>query len=523
MIMSTILRLLLFLAIFALTALFNIIQIDVRFEEIRYLLGTIASTDEMSNTFGIVARYELIKRRMQYGEENQENYELEARMQALSSQSIQTDTLGQAKYHIVRVPVTLALNGIRYLLGKPIINPKAEDKIFTVLEIGYFYERVRKYTEALKYYDEILGAGQLTPDIRAAILVHKSFCMSMIGRYEQSKKLYEQVINEFPNTEAGILSWKLLDFLNSMETERAVLSEKKISGMEKAKQFYMLMDFRNAIKNYSVFLSDKHDKQSVAEARFYKGRSHEELGETEDALMEYRAVIRMDTTKVWAKQANRRMLMLGEFYEQQKTVAEEARHKLELYQDQVFAKNVEKYAPLVSATKLKGELSSAGASSVYASNDSILNMIDKIGVEEPSPGQREKTLKNEKLNKELLANGTLNSAEIKELNRRQYLAENPYRRPSALKEHIDNYSAELRYLYNKRLRSGVKLSGNMLLEIKIQPSGTVSDVKVLQSNMGDVLFEKSITSTVGKWKFKAVPDSLGDLTINYPFEFYEEQ
>lgn len=523
MIMSTLLRLLLFLAIFALTALFNIIQIDVRFEEIRYLLGTIASTDEISNTFGIVARYELIKRRMQFGEENQENFELEARMQALSSQSILGDSTAQAHYRFLRIPVKWTLNGIRSVLGKPVINPKAEDKIFSVLEIGYFYERVRKYNEALKYYDEILSAGQLTPDIRAAILVHKSFCMSMIGKYDQSKKLYEQVINEFPSTEAGILSWKLLDFLNAMEAERETVATKKVSGTEKAKQFYLLMDFRNAIKNYSVFLGEKHDKTAVAEARFFKGRSHEELGETEDALMEYRAVIRIDTTKNWARQANRRMLMLGEFYEQQKNVAEEARHKLELYQDQVFAKSVEKYASLVERTTLKGELGVPDASPGYASNDSILNMIDKIGVEEPGKEKPDNALENDKINQDLLAKGTLSVAEVKELKRRQYLAENPFRRPSAIKEHIDTYSAELRYLYNKRLRSGVKLAGNMLLEIQIQPNGTIRKVKVIQSNMGDADFEKSITTTIEKWKFRAVADSLGSLTINYPFEFYEEQ
>ena len=36
-------------------------------------------------SLGIVAKYELIKHRMLYGEQNDDNYELEAKMQALTS------------------------------------------------------------------------------------------------------------------------------------------------------------------------------------------------------------------------------------------------------------------------------------------------------------------------------------------------------------------------------------------------------------------------------------------------------
>jgi TonB family protein len=526
--MRTFLRLFLFLLIFAATALFNAGIIDIRFEEIRYLLGTIASTDNISNTFGIVAKYELIKRRMQFGDENVTNYEFEAKMQALTSGDMidpQKKDLGNKIY---RVPVRLVLNGIRMLLGKPLINPKEEDKIFSVLEIGYLWERNRKYAEALKIYDEVLSTAQLTPDVRAAVLVHKAFCFSMLSRYDQSKKIYEEVINLYPNTEAGILSWKLLDFINSMEKERATVEKAHLSGMDKAKQFYLLMDFRNAIKNYSKFLTADQKPAIAAEARFYKGRSHEELGEVEEAMMEYRAVIKRDPTKVWARQANRRMLMLGEFYEQKKTVAEEAKRQLEAYQDQMFIQNVEKYASMVSKSSLKKELTgdNASAESGKGANDSIMALINQIGNLDLAGTEgmnREKKKKLEEMHRELVQQGTLTTAEIKELKRRRFLADNPFRRPSALKEYIDGNSRELRYLYNKRLRSGIKLSGRMLMEIKIQADGRVGSVRVLQSDMGDSEFEQQISKQITGWKFKAVPDSLGDLTVNYPFEFNEEQ
>ncbi|MBN1577886.1 MAG: energy transducer TonB, partial [Chitinispirillaceae bacterium] len=388
--------------------------------------------------------------------------------------------------------------------------------------------RNRKYTEALKIYDEVLATASLNSEIRAAILVHKSFCYSMLSRYDQSKVIYEQVISTYPNTEAGVLSWKLLDFINSMENEREKVQKARISGMEKARQFYLLMDFRNAIRDYSVFLSRKQPVNKEVEARFYKGRSHEELGEIEDALMEYHAIIKKDVSKIWARQANRRMLMLGEFYEQQKSISDEARRQLEAYQDQVFIQNMEKYSSMVSKSTLKGELGKAAASkaTTVAANDSILKLIDQIGSidltgEETRQSAKKKEI--EQMKRELIKNGALSTAELKELQRRQLLADNPFRRPTALKQFIDSNSRELRYLYNKRLRTGIKLSGKMLMEIRITADGSVGDANVVQSNMGDGQFEQSIVTQIQTWKFRAVPDSLGDLTVNYPFEFYEEQ
>jgi TonB family protein len=299
-----------------------------------------------------------------------------------------------------------------------------------------------------------------------------------------------------------------------------------MTEMEKAKQSYLLMDFRSAIKNYSVFLEKDPIVQFQAEARFYKGRAHEELGETDEAIMEYRKVMRIDSSKIWARQANRRMLMLGEFYEQQKQVADEAKKQLEAYQDQMFISKVEKYSSLVSQSSLKGELmkSSSQGNGNNTSNDSIMRLINQIGNLDLSGEQDAKNGEQlEQIRKEMVSNGKLSLTEIKELDRKQNLAQNPYRRPGNLKSAIDENSNELRYIYNKKLRSGTKLSGKMLLEILIKADGNVGNVRILQSNMGDQSFEQDILKRISTWKFKTVPDSLGDLKVNYPFEFYEEQ
>ena len=63
----------------------------------------------------------------------------------------------------------------------------------------------------------------------------------------------------------------------------------------------------------------------------------------------------------------------------------------------------------------------------------------------------------------------------------------------------------------------------MLIEIKIKPSGIVGNARIVRSDLGDQVFEKSVIDRILAWKFQTVPDSVGDLDINYPFEFHEEE
>jgi TonB family protein len=88
---------------------------------------------------------------------------------------------------------------------------------------------------------------------------------------------------------------------------------------------------------------------------------------------------------------------------------------------------------------------------------------------------------------------------------------------------IDEQSSQLRYIYNKRLRKGETLSGRMEMQIRIRADGSVGEARVLRSDLGDSRFENAIAKRVMTWRFKPVPDSLGDLTVNYPFEFTRKE
>jgi len=527
--MNGILRIILVAVVIALAAGFNVGLIDVRLDEIRYLIGKITVDQDITKTFDIVAKYELIKRRMLYGEDDLRNFEIEAKVAALTSGDEDDGQKTSRRKIFYQLPVRWLLNTIRFTLGKEIINPREDDQIVKVLQVGYFWERNRTYAEAIKVYEKVLGMTGINPEIKAAVLVHKAFCHSMLGEYDVSKDIYEQVINLYPNTDAGVLAWKLLDFIESMEKERKDLQNRELSDFDKAKQFYLLMDYRNAIKYISLYLQAARPSDAgVIESRYYKGRSHEELGEIQDATNEYSFIIRNDTQKNWARQANRRMIMLGSFYEQKQQLADEAKKQLAAYQDEAFMNKMEQYTSMVKESSLRRELLGskvAVAEAKSSASDSIMNLINKIGnLDLTGEEARQKQQKQiEEMKKELIDKGVASAADIKEFERMQLLRDNPYRRPTAFKKVVDENAGQLKYIYNKRLRSGARLEGKIEMEIKINPAGAVTAARIMRSNVGDPQFEKDVLDCVQKWSFAPVPDSLGTLTVNYPFEFSEEQ
>jgi TonB family protein len=347
----------------------------------------------------------------------------------------------------------------------------------------------------------------------------------MMSEYETSKTIYERIINQYPETDAGILSWKLLDFLTGMEKRREQVAAQRLSEFDRAKQYYLLMDYRNSIKHFSQFFQSNPRSSRASEARYFKGRAHEELGEIEEATMEYNRVIRNKRAGKWAREANRRMLMLGEFYEQKQQMAQEARKRLEAYQDNFFMNRIEQLSEMVSENSLRAELlqeSSRKPGAKAMADEEIMSLINSIG-ELDLTGEKEQEERRKELERELIERGNLSKAEVQELKRRRMLNDNPYRRPRALKRVIDGNAGQLRYIYNKRLRRGIKLSGKMIVEMKIQPNGRVEGIEVINSNIGDSSFEKDITEQIEKWRFKPVDESLGEMTLRYPFEFYEEE
>jgi protein TonB len=72
-------------------------------------------------------------------------------------------------------------------------------------------------------------------------------------------------------------------------------------------------------------------------------------------------------------------------------------------------------------------------------------------------------------------------------------------------------------LYNRALRKNPSLSGKVVVELTIAPSGEVTAVKIISSELGDEKLERKLELKIKKFKFSRA--NVAAITITYPIDF----
>ncbi|MCD4701516.1 MAG: TonB family protein [Candidatus Aegiribacteria sp.] len=88
-----------------------------------------------------------------------------------------------------------------------------------------------------------------------------------------------------------------------------------------------------------------------------------------------------------------------------------------------------------------------------------------------------------------------------------------------VREVLASKESSVIFIYNKHLRADPLLSGTVLIEMIIEPSGRVSDVFILNSTTMNPPFDLELASVVETWRFGAVDEDEGPLPVTYPFNF----
>lgn len=83
---------------------------------------------------------------------------------------------------------------------------------------------------------------------------------------------------------------------------------------------------------------------------------------------------------------------------------------------------------------------------------------------------------------------------------------------------VGTYLGQLRYLYNRELRTNPDLEGKLTVSMTISPEGLVTESRVVESTMGNAGFEKAVLARVQKWKFELAVSK--PITVEYPFVFF---
>ncbi len=312
------------LLLFLLFALFfNTNLVRVRVSELNYLLEDASGAQEVLNNSAILGRFELLKRRLEQGESRLENYELEARIQALTAPEKSFSSDSPAALGPLVRPLRAVLNGLRFMMGKGAIHPETEDATLGMLELAYLRERSRSYRQALNEYLRVLPEIAVGTELRATAMLHVAFCDSMLNSMTNARATLTDVISENPGKEQSLVAWKLLDFLDFLQQKRGVGLTGRPTDLDKARRAYLLVDYAASIDLLSEFIVAHEDDPRLAEAFYFRGRSHEELGELGPAIDDYRTVI-SHPAGAWTREAQRRLFLLGTIYGQGEIVARDA-------------------------------------------------------------------------------------------------------------------------------------------------------------------------------------------------------
>lgn len=72
-------------------------------------------------------------------------------------------------------------------------------------------------------------------------------------------------------------------------------------------------------------------------------------------------------------------------------------------------------------------------------------------------------------------------------------------------------------IYNRALRKNPSLVGQVVVELTISPSGQVTSVKVLSSELDDETLERKLVIKIKKFKFSKA--NVAEVTVTYPIDF----
>lgn len=93
------------------------------------------------------------------------------------------------------------------------------------------------------------------------------------------------------------------------------------------------------------------------------------------------------------------------------------------------------------------------------------------------------------------------------------------RASSEVRSVLASKESAVTFIYNKHLRSDPLLSGTVVIEMVIEPSGRVSDVRIIDSNTMNPAFDLELAANVETWRFGSVDEDEGPLPVTYPFVF----
>jgi len=320
-------------------AVFNDVNIQIRMREMKFFLHESNRTDNSIDHIGLVMKYRLHRDIYENRITTEEMNLIEVRVNAiLSGMELEKKTL-DGRYRYASVPVIHVINFIRYLIGMPRLRRGRISDESGDIDIAYYYERNKLYHRAIEEYNRILEGGVEDRTLKAGILLHLGYCYSILGDFADAKKFYMSVIKDYGDINVAVTAALLLRYIEGFRSEIEKVVKYRDS-VEKGEKLYKLIAYRESLEvlnrvERSVSAGEK------SKIKYFKGRTLEELGDADKAVDIYQEIVMDDTKSPYARDANRRIFIMGGLAAGGEKIRNLARKNNRLLDDSLFEKLVD--------------------------------------------------------------------------------------------------------------------------------------------------------------------------------------
>ena len=496
--------------------------IQYRMDEYNRAMEALSQTYNSSHALNMLARFELIKKRQNQTEEEDETG-LELKLQALASNKL--IVTATKEFNLKSKVIGNIINGVGFILGKKRSKADVPNKVMANLEVAYFYERSRKYDKAIDIYSKGLSDKNLPPEVSATLILHRGFCSSLMGDYKKAMGDFDQTVQLVPESEEAHVAVKLKELTQGLEDQVNKALAAKTAPFQAGRQLFLLANYSEAAKSLQKVLANPStDSNELIQSRYLYARSQEELGQDSDAVLTYRTVIQQAPNSEEAKKSNRRLYVLGKFYSNDEDMAKSALKKMEKYQDFKFINSLKSLD--VPKPKAGRDIqTSPTQDSSSLTQEHATTKLEKLDVadlngEEKTNNQAKKL--SEKAEAEKLA-VTL-KRDVKARRGNAKIIADPLRQ-EAIFSTLESNIGELQFIYQKFMRKGVIFSGNLTVRILINPAGLVKDARIVneKSTIDNSNFNTEVLQNVRKWRFREDFHATGDIPVSFPLQFVNKE
>lgn len=306
-----------------------------------------------------------------------QDFQAEIRQSALESNLLNERAEG-APLRPVHYVGLAAVSAARLLLLKSPPDVADDYRTTVLMRYAFYLERNRRFQGAIERYNDLLesiGDGQ--SDVHAFAHLHLGYCLASIGELENARSQLRLVDELYPATHFSDTARTLLALIEEGERRSERIQAEAPAPLDRARGL-----FQNGQCPAALAAFDEAAQSGPALSpmdRYRRALCLEETGAASSAVDQYRALAAQSADVETARLANRRLLIIGIYYEGGRALTEQAGRRAYALGDDSAAREITSVAALRQSAQVLEEIETLRASADALGAALHENLVSEIG------------------------------------------------------------------------------------------------------------------------------------------------